>query len=380
MSSSLVTFIVPIYNKEQHLRECIDSIAAQTLPDIEILCVDNNSSDGSVAIVEEMMSADPRIRLLHETEQGLPQARNCGMAAATGEYIAFVDADDFVDPRLVELTVDSARRYESDIVLFSFARNFEKDDDFVRASRPVLGANCVKASELIRRGTPFVSPSVCTKLFRAAFLTKHGFRFDGDLRQAEDLLFSYCAILQSDVVSEVKDPALYYYRKIVDNSATSERADASESLKVLAAYDRLEDWMSEHDVLGLCEVAFLQRLLVEIEYTYSWASASSSFKVYFDEFRSRYRSRFLQYANHELSMNDAYREYILPETFGEALFLKAKRLKECERKNAVSSNKKISKIKRSQKRVKKEIEGIKSSWAFRLMSCLARTVRGSTRK
>ena len=246
-----VSFVIPIYNKEDYIRECLMSVTSQTLSDIEILCVDNNSSDGSMEIVREFAATDPRISALRETDQGLPQARNCALACAQGEFVVFVDADDFVDTRLAELAVESARTNGSDVVLYSFARNFNDDDHFTRACSAVLGSGVMDARQMNEKDTPFISPSACTKLFRRSFLSEQGIRFDPELKQAEDLLFSYSAILAASAISEVEQPVLYYYRKNVNNSMMTDRADASKSIMVLEAYKKLDVWM-QGGIWGMC--------------------------------------------------------------------------------------------------------------------------------
>ena len=143
-----VSFIVPIYNKEKNIEECLLSIMAQTVEDIEILCVDNNSSDASMSVVEKLSASDPRIKILHEKEQGLPQARNCALMHAAGEYIAFVDADDYVDKRLAELAVASAEENGSDVVLYTFKDNKLESDRFEKVWARRLPKEQVKAIDL----------------------------------------------------------------------------------------------------------------------------------------------------------------------------------------------------------------------------------------
>ena len=166
--------------------------------------------------------------------------------------MVFVDADDFVDTRLAELAVESARTNGSDVVLYSFARNFNDDDHFTRACSAVLGSGVMDARQMNEKDTPFISPSACTKLFRRSFLSEQGIRFDPELKQAEDLLFSYSAILAASAISEVEQPVLYYYRKNVNNSMMTDRADASKSIMVLEAYKKLDVWMQRPEYGGMC--------------------------------------------------------------------------------------------------------------------------------
>ena len=95
--NSLISIIVPVYNVEKYLNECIDSIIAQTYSNIEIILVNDGSTDASGKICDEYAEKDGRIKVIHQVNAGLSAARNAGMAVATGEYLYFVDSDDYVD-------------------------------------------------------------------------------------------------------------------------------------------------------------------------------------------------------------------------------------------------------------------------------------------
>ena len=104
-STPFLSIIVPIYNAEQYLEECLDSILCQELTDYELILVDDGSTDSSPAICDHYASSHSQVQVLHQQNQGLPGARQAGFAMATGEYIAFVDSDDRVDPACTPLCV-----------------------------------------------------------------------------------------------------------------------------------------------------------------------------------------------------------------------------------------------------------------------------------
>ncbi len=112
----LVSVIVPVYNVEQYLRRCLDSILGQTMPDWEAICVDDGSPDGSASILAEYAERDSRFRILTKENGGLSSARNAGTAWARGKYVNYVDSDDFIHPQTFELAVALAERDRSDIV------------------------------------------------------------------------------------------------------------------------------------------------------------------------------------------------------------------------------------------------------------------------
>ena len=111
-----VSVIVPVYNVEQYLRRCLDSILGQTMPDWEAICVDDGSPDGSASILAEYAERDSRFRILTKENGGLSSARNAGTAWARGKYVNYMDSDDFIHPQTFELAVALAERDRSDIV------------------------------------------------------------------------------------------------------------------------------------------------------------------------------------------------------------------------------------------------------------------------
>ena len=123
-----ISIIIPIYNVEKYLRECLDSCANQTLEDIEIICVNDASPDNSIKILEEYQQKDPRIKILrHETNKNLGAARNTGLANATGEYIWFVDSDDLIDTKACEILYNTVKDVNVDMLCFS-AINFVENN------------------------------------------------------------------------------------------------------------------------------------------------------------------------------------------------------------------------------------------------------------
>ena len=120
-----VSIVVPIYNVEQYLAECVDSLIIQTYGKIEIILVDDGSTDNSGKIADEYGMKDLRIKVIHKKNGGLSDARNAGIVVARGEYIMFVDSDDYVDSRFVETALSAAQDHSADIVSFKFTAVYE---------------------------------------------------------------------------------------------------------------------------------------------------------------------------------------------------------------------------------------------------------------
>ncbi len=114
------TVIVPVYNVEAYLEKCVDSILAQTEPDFELLLVDDGSTDNSGALCDKLAQKDSRIQVIHQKNQGLGGARNTGIKAASGDWVLLVDSDDWIEPELLEKTLEAGLREEADLVMFGF--------------------------------------------------------------------------------------------------------------------------------------------------------------------------------------------------------------------------------------------------------------------
>ena len=117
----LISIVVPVYNVEQYLRECVQSLLSQTYPNIEILLIDDGSSDGCPQICDAYTLLDPRVRAVHKTNGGLSEARNVGLDLAAGEWIGFVDSDDVILPTMFERLLESTQATDSQIAVCNFS-------------------------------------------------------------------------------------------------------------------------------------------------------------------------------------------------------------------------------------------------------------------
>ena len=117
MTKPSLSIVVPVYNTEKYLKRCIDSITSQTLDNIEIIIVDDGSKEECALFCDEISKTDLRIKVVHKTNGGLGFARNTGMQAATGEYIGFVDSDDYIEPSMYETLYNAAVKHDADLVV-----------------------------------------------------------------------------------------------------------------------------------------------------------------------------------------------------------------------------------------------------------------------
>lgn len=135
MEDKLISIIIPVYNVERYLRECIDSIIAQTYKNLEIILVDDGSSDKSGEICDEYSKKDSRIKVIYKKNGGLSDARNVALDIAKGDYIGFIDSDDYIEKDMFQILYNLAEEYNAEISSISFYKMLENKVISVRNSR-----------------------------------------------------------------------------------------------------------------------------------------------------------------------------------------------------------------------------------------------------
>ena len=217
-----ISVIVPVYNTEQYLSRCVDSILAQTFTDFELILVNDGSNDGSGAICDEYAEKDPRVNVIHQENRGVSPARNMGLDHASGEYLYFVDSDDYIDPALLE-TVIPYMENNSDLVAFGYSF-FNESGVYKTVSWKwnewrLSSENRISfyVESLLRYKLGW---EACFRMFRRDLIEQHNIRFEGII--AEDLYFSlcYCAYAKKIVCIE---KSLYYYFQHNESTMARER-------------------------------------------------------------------------------------------------------------------------------------------------------------
>lgn len=210
MDKPLVSVIIPVYNVEKYLPQCLDSVLAQTYTNIEVICVNDGSPDNSIAILRKYESKDKRIRILEIDNHGLSYARNTGTADARGDYIMYLDSDDWIDHDTIEIAVKKAIQSDVDLVLWSYMKEysrysvpvviFEEESSFSGETFKALYQQLVGLT-----GIKLKSPEKCDslstawgKLYKTSIIKNNQLAFvDTKIIGTEDLLFnaeyfSYC--------------------------------------------------------------------------------------------------------------------------------------------------------------------------------------------
>lgn len=222
-----ISIIVPVYNVERYLAECLDSLCSQTHDAIEIICINDGSTDGSLDILERYAAQDNRIRVISQENGGVAHSRNKALDVASGEYVLFVDSDDYIDHHACEILLESARESGADIVAFggkTFPTMHWADASF--AARDTVYTNDSIQALLYEAGS---TPLMCNKMYKRALIESKHFRFNEGLKLGEDNAFQFSIFPEANVISYVANK-LYYYRGRPDSAVVSRKDKHGEKL------------------------------------------------------------------------------------------------------------------------------------------------------
>lgn len=207
--SNLVSIIVPVYNAGAYLQPMIDSVLNQTWKNLELILVDDGSSDGSAGVCDAAAAADSRVRVIHKANGGQSAARNTGLDAASGSHIAFADHDDILHPRLYETLLEAMAALDADEAACGFANTPQEKIHELVFDDTAVSPRIVTDREIVSRYfTPAWHIPIWNKVYRRELL--EGLCFS-DLRLGEDNLFSYRVIKRAGKLAFV-DKTMYFQR------------------------------------------------------------------------------------------------------------------------------------------------------------------------
>jgi len=187
-----VSIIIPVYNTQKYLHECIKSVINQTYKDIEIILIDDGSTDKSGKICEKYSMDDKRIRVFHTSNNGLSHARNFGIDNSSGEYIMFQDSDDFVELNMIEDMINEALKKNSDLVICGHKQFFDKPENKIINQNFVM-KNYTSRQDFLNnfyKYFPVASNSAWGKLYKAKLIKENKLKFIDGLSLIEDLMFN----------------------------------------------------------------------------------------------------------------------------------------------------------------------------------------------
>jgi len=246
MNYKKVSIILPVYNVEEYLAECLQSVICQTYENIEIICIDDGSSDGSLEILEEYQKRDERILVFsYPTNQGVSYARNLGLEKAIGKYVYFLDSDDYLLKNAISELVVLADKYDTDCIYFNSKLQLETEG----IGSPKLEFNLNQINEIVMTGEElFVvlmdnqsfTGSVCRQFWKRSFLMDNHLYFPNGYL-AEDALFSFKTMLLGKKMMMV-NKAYHVYRR--HGGTMSTNVSAKKAISLFSIYcQMMEIWI-----------------------------------------------------------------------------------------------------------------------------------------
>lgn len=231
MVQGMISVVVPVYNAEKYLKSSIQSVLNQTYQNFEIIAVNDGSKDHSLEILKQI--DDPRLRIIDKENTGVSDTRNIAIEAAEGEYVCFLDADDYLSPRYLQRMFDVVVDKQADMVVCSYTP-FRGNPSFDDKEAEMVSVQSTET--LVQAG---VLTSAWTKLIRLSTLYKYHIQFDKNMTFGEDLFFCWKALLASDNVWFI-DEKLYGYRMTGGGATSKYHANLFEKYK--AAFSELKEF------------------------------------------------------------------------------------------------------------------------------------------
>ncbi len=238
-----ISVVVPVYNVEKYLKECIDSIINQTLEDIEIICVNDGSTDSSLDILNDYAKKDSRIIVINKSNSGYGHTMNMGLNAATGEYIGIIESDDFADKNMFEDLYKLAKEYDADIVKGDWY-NYWSKNKFARKNNRISSAKALKLTNSKQdKSLLRINPSVWSAIYKKKFLNKYNIRFlETPGASYQDLAFSFKVFALAEKVI-LTDKAYLYYRQDNMNSSVKSKTKV---YCVCDEYEEIDRFLEEY--------------------------------------------------------------------------------------------------------------------------------------
>lgn len=234
-----VSVIVPVYNVADYLPLCMQTLFAQTVQELEILIINDGSTDGCGALCDGYARQDSRVRVIHKENGGLSSARNAGLACATGSYVCFVDPDDYIEKNLVEKALAALQKGPYDLCVYRTRHSYGNTVELI----PALDVETVYTWQGQEKQADFLAAvffsykiawGVCGRMFRRELIERQGLRFVSEREVfAEDLLFTYCYLLCAQSVVCIPD-CLYHYVTRTDSLMNTAKREL-----VLPKYNKL---------------------------------------------------------------------------------------------------------------------------------------------
>ncbi len=264
-----VSVIIPVYNVEKYLRECLDSVCNQTLKEIEIICVDDGSTDSSLDILKEYAKKDNRITVIGQQNLHAGVARNAGLAVARGEYLSFLDSDDFFETNMFEKMYNKAIETSAEICtchvrIYNMSKNTYENcswglhDDLIPVKQPFA------AKDIYEKIYQFNQGWVWDKIYKKSFVQKNKVRFQSQ-RSSNDVFFCFCNLTLATKIIVIPD-ALVTHRLHVKGSLENTREKSY--FNIVNAVTKIKGFLEAKDLYKSVKVSFVNFAISNIIWNY----------------------------------------------------------------------------------------------------------------
>ena len=269
----LISVIVPVYNVESYVAECIESIQNQTYMNLEIILVDDGSKDMSGDICDQYAAYDERIKVIHQENGGLSAARNTGIEAANGDYISFVDSDDYIGLTLFEDMLQLLKEYDLDIIEFTAFR--DKSGDIIEGCNDGH-LEIYSKEDALRLAMHDCFVAAWSKLYKRSAIGDVRFPVG---RKFEDTATSYLYVANANRVGHIN--RCYYYYRLNPNSITQTSFDAKSRWDFVLGYEERLQYAMDHQLPYVDDCnSLLMKAVLSCLTAYSYKLLNSKYKLF----------------------------------------------------------------------------------------------------
>ena len=296
----LISVIIPVYNAEKYICQCLNSLINQTFKDFEIICVDDGSTDRSLLILESYEKQDPRIHVLKQKKLYAGIARNTGMSIAQGKYYIFLDADDFFDENLLFYMWEKCEKTNADLCICNANKYDEREKKYIK-DYWLLATEFIPAPVFNRTDIPenifyITTPSPWNLLIKAEFINKFSLKFQGTQR-SNDLYFTYAALALADKITVV-DKILVHYRIGLESNLQSNNEEGP--LDFYLALQSLKQKLEQESIFEFCKKSYINMAVGIFYYNFLAVKKSFAFEKVYEQLKKS-SSRELELERHEKS-------------------------------------------------------------------------------
>ena len=318
-----VTVVVPVYNAEKYLHECVESLLKQTLREVEFIFVDDGSQDNSVSVLEDYKARDKRIKIFHQQNLFAGVARNNGFSHASGKYVIFLDSDDFFEPCMLEKAYLAAEQSGAQIVAFDF---FEYDDVTKQVSEYKLLSNKYKGgllkSETREKFITELKGVPWNKLILREFIENEHLEYQA-LRNTNDEFFNKMAVILADRIYYLKMPLVYYRKNNNQSLRGSREKDLTCGISCAVALRReiKKRGITASSAITICDNISKCVLYLALDTKFDYENAKSTYKFAKENLIHGLFENKEDYPKDAMLCN-----LLLSQTYEEYLFLENRRL------------------------------------------------------